>query len=72
MYNDSPHRGIKGKTPNQVWNDTNEQHIQTMKDTINDDKLFNKLTLGIGDTVGVLENKNKFDKGSAQFSKDLY
>jgi hypothetical protein len=43
-----------------------------MKDTINDDKLFNKLTLGIGDTVGVLENKNKFDKGSAQFSKDLY
>ena len=37
MYNDSPHRGIKGKTPNQVWNDTNEQHIQNMKDTINND-----------------------------------
>ena len=72
MYNDSPHRGIKGKTPNQVWNDTNEQNIQNMKDTINNDKLFNKLTLGIGDTVRVLENKNKFDKGSAQFSKELY
>ena len=55
MYNDSPHRGIKGK-----------------KDTISNDKLFNKLTLGIGDTVRVLENKNKFDKGSAQFSKELY
>jgi hypothetical protein len=37
MYNDSPHRGIKGKTPNQVWHDTNEQHIQNMKDTINND-----------------------------------
>jgi hypothetical protein len=72
MYNDSPHRGIKGKTPNQVWNDTNEQNIQNMKDTISNDKLFNKLTLGIGDTVRVLENKNKFDKGSAQFSKELY
>jgi hypothetical protein len=72
MYNDSPHRGIKGKTPNQVWNDTNEQNIQNMKDTISNDRLFNKLTLGIGDTVRVLENKNKFDKGSAQFSKELY
>jgi hypothetical protein len=46
MYNDSPHRGIKGKTPNQVWNDTNEQNIQNMKDTINNDRLFNKLTGG--------------------------
>ena len=72
MYNDSPHRGIKGKTPNQVWNDTKEQNIQNMKDTINNDKLFNKLTLAIGDTVRVLENKDKFDKGSAQFSKELY
>ena len=43
-----------------------------MKDTINNDKLFNKLTLAIGDTVRVLENKDKFDKGSAQFSKELY
>ena len=72
MYNDSPHRRIKGKPPNQVWNDTTEQNIQNMKDTISNDKLFNKLTLGIGDTVRVLENKNKFDKGGAQFSKELY
>ena len=43
-----------------------------MKDTISNDRLFNKLTLGIGDTVWVLENKNKFDKGSPQFSKELY
>ena len=45
LYNDSPHRGIKGKTPNQVRNDTDEQHIQNMRDTINNDKIFNKLTL---------------------------
>jgi hypothetical protein len=61
MYNDSPHRGIKGKTPNQVWNDTNEQNIQNMKDTINNDRLFNKLTLGIGDTVRVLEYMTVLD-----------
>jgi hypothetical protein len=72
MYNDSLHRGIKGQTPNQVWTDTNEQHIQNMRDTIDNDKFFYKLTLAIGDTVRVLEKKNKFDKGSAHFSKDLH
>jgi hypothetical protein len=47
VYNDSPHRGIKGQTPNQVWTDTNEQHIQNMIDTINNDKLFRRLELVI-------------------------
>jgi hypothetical protein len=37
------------------------------------DKIFNKLTLGIGDDVRVLENKVKFDKGNnAQFSQEIY
>ncbi len=57
MYNDSPHRGIQGKTSNQVWNDTNEHTIQYMRDTIKNDEIFNKLTLGIGDAVRVLESK---------------
>ncbi len=30
------------------------------------------MTLGIGDDVRVLENKDKFDKGNAQFSQEIY
>jgi hypothetical protein len=36
------------------------------------DKIFNKLTLTIGDDVRVLENKDKFDKVNTQFSQEIY
>jgi hypothetical protein len=72
MYNDSPHRGIQGKTPNQMWNNTKEQEKRNVMDTMSNDRIFNKRTLGIGDDVRVLENKDKFDKGNAQFSKEIY
>ena len=72
MYNDSPHRGIQGKTPNQMWDNTKEQEKRNIIETMSNDKIFNKLTIGIGDDVRVLENKDKFDKGNAQFSKEIY
>ena len=72
MYNDSPHRGINGKTPNQMWDDIKEQEKRNVIDTMRNDKIFNKLTLSIGDDVRVLENKDKFDKGNAQFSQEIY
>ena len=72
MYNDSPHRGIQGKTPNQMWDNTKEQEKRNIIETMSNDRIFNKLTLGIGDNVRVLENKDKFDKGNAQFSKEIY
>ena len=72
LYNDSPHRGIQGKTPNQMWNNTKEQEKRNIIETMSNDRIFNKLTLGIGDNVRVLENKDKFDKGNAQFSKEIY
>ena len=72
LYNDSPHRGIKGKTPNQMWDNVKEQEKRNIIDTMSNDKTFNKLTLGIGDDVRVLENKDKFDKGNAQFSQEIY
>ena len=71
LYNDSPHRGIKGKTPNEMWDNIKEQKRNVI-DTMSNDKTFNKLTLGIGDDVRVLENKDKFDKGNAQFSQEIY
>jgi hypothetical protein len=72
LYNDSPHRGIGGKTPNQMWDNTKEQEKRNIIDTMSNDKIFNKLTLGIGDDVHVLENKDNFDKGNAQFSQEIY
>jgi hypothetical protein len=70
LYNDSPHRGIGNKTPNQMWDDIKEQEKRNVIDTMRNDKIFNKLTLSIGDDVRVLENKDKFDKGNAQFSQE--
>ncbi len=74
LYNDSPHRGIQGKTPNQMWSNTKEQEKQNIIETISNDsdKIFNKLTLAIGDDLRVLENKDKFDKGNTQLSKEIY
>jgi hypothetical protein len=72
MYNDSPHRGLKGKTPNQAWGDVKEQEKRNMKETMYNDMVFNKLSLGTGDDVRVLERKGRFDKGNAKFSKDVF
>jgi hypothetical protein len=39
---------------------------------MSNDKIFNKHPLPIGDDVRVLENNDKFDKGNAQFSNEIY
>ena len=72
LYNDSPNRGLQGKTPNQAWGDVKEQEKRNMKETMYNDMVFNKLSLGTGDNVRVLEGKGKFQKGSARFSKDVF
>ena len=72
MYNDSPHRGLKGKTPNESWINVNEQKSRNIQETSNNDRIFNALDAAIGDAVRVLETKGQFDKGSTKFSKELY
>jgi hypothetical protein len=72
LYNDSPHRGIQGKTPNQMWDNTKEEEKRNILETLSNEKIFNKLSLAIGDNVHVLEIKDKFDKGNAQFSKEIH
>jgi hypothetical protein len=34
MYNDTPHRELKGKTPHQMWGNVKEQEKRNMRDTI--------------------------------------
>ena len=55
-----------------MWDNTKDQEKRNIIETMSNDRIFNKLTLGIGDNVRVLENKDKFDKGNAQFSKEIY
>jgi hypothetical protein len=55
-----------------MWDNIKEQEKRNVIDTMRNDKIFNKLTLSIGDDVRVLENKDKFDKGNAQFSQEIY
>ena len=40
MYNDSPHRGIQGKTPNQMWDNTKEQEKRNIIETMSNDKIL--------------------------------
>jgi hypothetical protein len=54
MYNDTPHRGLKGKTSNQLWGNTKEQEKKNMIETMYNDKIFNKMNFGTGDLVRVL------------------
>ncbi len=72
MYNDTPNRGLKGKTPNQIWGNTKEQENRNRIDTMYNDMVFNKMNFGTSDDVCVLEGKGRFDKGSAKFSKEVY
>ncbi len=55
-----------------MWDNTKEQEKRNILETMSNDRIFNKLPLAIGDNVRVLENKDKFDKGNAQFSKEIY
>ncbi len=55
-----------------MWDNIKDQEKRNVIDNMSNDKIFNKLTLGIGDDVRVLENKDKFDKGNAQFSQEIY
>ena len=65
----APHQGIKGKTPNQDWDNIKEQEKRNIRETRYNENVFNKLTLGYPDEphhVRMLENKDKFDKGKVQ------
>ncbi len=55
-----------------MWDNTKEQEKNNILETMSNDRIFNKFPLAIGDNVRVFENKDKFDKGNAQFSQEIY
>ena len=69
MYNDTPHRGLKGKTPNQAWGNTKEQEKKNMIETMYNDKIFNKMNFGNSDLVRVLLGSGYSKKGVPNFQQ---
>lgn len=72
FYNDSPHRALKGKTPNEVWGDLKGQKARNQKETMLNDSLFSKVDLTSGEPVRVLEGKGRFQKGNSKFSTEVF
>ena len=71
-YNDTPNRGIKNNTPNDVFNN-NKLQLKYKKDGNNYNKnIFNTINLKVGDTVRAIKEKKLFDKEGQTFSKKIY
>jgi len=71
-YNDSANRGLKYKTPNEVFNNHDNQLSRHLSDTVHNHNIYKSVPFKENDKVRVIEEKGKFDKGKQKFSKDIY
>jgi hypothetical protein len=71
-YNNNSHRTLQNKTPNQVYNDIENQTARHIKDSLHNQQIYEKVPFDEGQKVRVLEQKEKFDKGKQKFSKSIY
>ena len=71
-YNNSSHRTLNNKTPNQVFKDNDDQMVRHINDSAHNQQVYKSVPFDTGDKVRILEQKEKFDKGKQKFSKELY
>ena len=71
-YNNSSHRTLNHKTPNQVFKDNDDQIARHLNDSLHNQQIYKSVPFDDGDKVRILEKKEKFDKGKQKFSKDVY
>jgi len=71
-YNDTPHRSLNNKTPDEVYKDKEFQRELYESYNKQNKKLANKVDLDIGDYVRKRVDKGRFDKEQANFSKEIY
>ena len=71
-YNDSSHRGLNNKTPNEVYKNHDNQLARHLADTVHNHNIYKSVPFKDDDKVRILEDKGKFDKGKKTFSKDVY
>ena len=71
-YNNSSHRTLKNKSPNQVFKDNDDQIARHLNDSAHNQQVYKSVPFESGQKVRILEQKEKFDKGKQKFSKDVY
>jgi len=71
-YNNNSHRTLQNKTPNQVYNDIENQTARHITDSLHNQQIYKSVPFKEGEKVRILEKKEKFDKGKQKFSKSVY
>ena len=71
-YNDSSNRGLKNRTPNEVYENHDNQLARHLTDMVHNHNVYKSVPFKSDDKVRILEDKGKFDKGKNTFSKDVY
>ncbi len=71
-YNNSSHRTLNDKTPNQVFKDYDDLIARHLNDSLQNQQLYKSVPFSDGDIVRILEKKEKFDKEMQKNSKEIY
>ena len=71
-YNDSSNRGLKNRTPNEVYENHDNQLARHLTDMVHNHNVYKSVPFKSDDKVRILEDKGKFEKGKKTFSKDVY
>ena len=71
-YNNNSNRALNNKTPNQVFENNDDQIARHIADKAHNQSVYKSVPFKEGDNVRILESKEKFDKGRKKFSKSLY
>ena len=71
-YNSINHRTLNNKTPNEVFDDYDNQTTRHLNDSAHNQFIYQSVPFEDGQKVRILEQKEKFDKGKQKFSKSLY
>jgi hypothetical protein len=71
-YNESSHRTLKNKTPNEVFKNQDDQLARHLNDMVHNHSIYKSVPFKSDDKVRILEERAKFEKGKKIFSKDVY
>lgn len=71
-YNATSHGGLRGKAPDDVWDDIDLQYRMFDALTEHNNALRAKVDLRVGDAVRRRVDRGRFDKATARFSEDTY
>jgi hypothetical protein len=55
-YNNSNHRTLNNKTPNQVFKDNEDQIARHLNDSLHNQQIYKSVSFDDGDKVKILEN----------------